>query len=108
MKRKLAQSRPTTTTAAAIRTVTDASDRFTVDWINVCNVSASAATFRVFDAGSGADLDEDTALSWNVSVPAGGMEMIPGPFYFWQTGQQLGIRTSVANALNFTVYGEIA
>jgi hypothetical protein len=36
------------------------------------------------------------------------MEMIPGPFYFWQTGQQLGIRTSVANALNFTVYGEIA
>jgi len=104
-ERKLVQYRPVATDATAIKTVTDTTNRFRVDLIQVANGSNASAHFTLYDADSGLTLGRNSEIAANVHVPAGLTYPVPGPFYFSVNGQQLGVKSSVSGALTFTVYG---
>lgn len=105
---QLGQSRPANTTAAAL--TQNADNRVEITRLHIANVTASAATFRLFvDQTGGGTFDATTALYWDVSIAAGNAfeweAPAPGCGVVLNTNAQLGIRSSVASALNFTVWG---
>lgn len=100
---QLGQLRPANTTAASIYTV-GASTIGVSKQIIITNVSNNTAKYRVFLDNSGSTYDETTSIAWDVSLPKGSYDVID----VWQplaaTGT-VGVRTSIASALNFTVSG---
>jgi hypothetical protein len=102
---QLAQSRPSSTTAASIY-APRSQFRIEIRKFVVCNTSEDAATFRIFHDDNGSTYDETTALFWDSPIDAG--ETVTIEEEFWMIGRSQGnvaVRTSVSNALTFTVYG---
>lgn len=102
----LAQTRPDNTN---VQQVFQATLNTEVMLVNVANVSASPATFRLFHNDTVATFDEASALYWNVNIAAGESFQFAAPapgsgIQVQETGF-IAVRSSVANALNFTLYG---
>lgn len=103
---QIAQVRPANTTAATAFTATIKTE---VTSIIVSNTSGATAKCRIFHDDDGSTYDETTSLYWDVTVNADStFEISAGVdgagFTIGENGT-LGVRTSVASALTFTVYG---
>lgn len=108
MRRQLGQLRPANTTAAALVTPDD-SRPYSVDFINICNVSTGTTAYvYIYHDEDGTTYDETTALIWNMTVHAGETLQIEAPIAGYKVAGRLAVKTSVANAITFTAYGERA
>lgn len=102
---QLAQLRPTNTSAAsAYSPGDDISTRITS--IIVCNVTGSSANYRIFHDEDGSTYTQNTALFYDVALPGNTTDIIEIEMDMIDTNGNLGVRTSTANSLVFTVYGE--
>lgn len=102
---QLGQLRPANTTAASVYSPAAATET-QITTVVVCNTSGAAATFRIFQDDNGTTYDETTALYWDVTIAANDSVTFTDLKLFMNdsTGN-LGVRTSVADALTFTVSG---
>lgn len=105
----LAQTRPSSTTAATAYTAA-AGTRTEIKKIVIANVTSSAATYRLFHHDSGTTYDQTTALAYDVSLPANsshvwsateddGISMRPGG--------TVGVQAGTGSAINFSIYGVV-
>lgn len=104
---QLGQLRPADTTAASIFSP-DANITQIGKFIVVCNLTASIVKYRIFHDVDGSTFDETTALHFDVPIAPNATQIIefPGPGLAGDDpAGNVGVRTSVGNALNFTLYG---
>jgi len=102
----LGQLRPADTNAASVYSP-GASTETQITAIIVCNTSGATATMRVFIDDDGTTYSEITALYWDVPVAANDSISLffdRGIFMNDATGN-LAVRSGVADALTFTVFG---
>lgn len=103
-EKQLGQLRPSSTTAVSL--YSPAAD---ITWVAkalfVCNTSTAVATFRVFHDEDGTTYDETTALFWDVSISSNETRSVTSLLAGFTNAGNVGVRTSVANALTFTLYG---
>lgn len=103
--RLLAQLRPADTNAASIYSPR-ANIVAEITRILVCNVSAAPATFRIFLDDDGTTYDETTALFWDAPLSDGiGPWIIEAGWGMKNSAGNLAVRSSVGDALTFTVFG---
>lgn len=104
----LAQTRPANTTAATAYTK-PASASVIITGGFVCNQSGAPASFRLFFHNSGTTYDQTTALYYDISIPANDtfqFDFKNNPLYLNTASGTIGVRTSVADALTFTFFGQ--
>lgn len=106
MNRQLGQLRPANTSAASIFSP-DTSGPYEAALLVITNVTTSAADASFFHDKNGTTYDETTALLFGHSIAAGDVVMIEGPFGDYEEAGNFGVQSSVADALNFTLYGTI-
>lgn len=103
----LGQAAPTDTNNADIYTV-PASTQTIVSSIVVCNTTTSPATFRIFQRINGATAAASNAVAYDTTLAANSTAIIENKLTI-DAADVLTVRSSVANALTFTVNGsEIA
>ena len=100
----LGQVRPSSTTAESIYTPA-ASTTWIAKLLRVCNTSGSAVTFRVFHSQQGTTYNETTAAFWDHPIAANTTVDITSFMAGKDSTGNVGVRTSVTNALTFTFYG---
>lgn len=104
-RKQLGQLKPADTNAASIYSppvgVTG-----TVQSIIVTNNTGSVATFRIFLDDDGTTFDESTALFWDEPIPVGRAIVLKVDLPMSFTAGNLAVRSSVSDALTFTVHGE--
>ena len=102
----LGQLRPADTNAASLYSP-PANRAVEITRLVVCNQSGAVATFRIFLDDNGTTYDETTALMWDVSIGDGVIynEDTKGWGMTDSTGN-LAVRSSVNDALTFTVFGK--
>lgn len=100
----LGQLRPANTTAASVYSP-PASTETIISMVKCANVSALPANVRIFLDDDGTTYDETTALHWDVTVGVGETLEVTGPITMNDASGNLAVRTSVADAINFTVFG---
>jgi len=103
---QLAQSRPSGTTAVSAFTASLVTE---VTLIAICNTTAGAVNYSLYHDDDGSTFDQTTALHYSQSISANstvyvGAESIGAGIVVKPDGQ-IGIQTSSANALTFTLYG---
>lgn len=103
---QLFQSRPSGTSAASVLSPS-ASEEALVKTILVCNTSSALATFRIFHDDDGTTYDENTALYWDIPVPAGKTAEVEVNAMMNSSTGNLAVRSNTADALTFTGYGSI-
>jgi len=103
-EKQLGQVRPSGTSAVSLYSPADS-----VTWVAknlmVCNTSGASATFRVFHDEDGTTYSEATALFWDAPIAADETIILTGLLSGFTAAGNVGVRTSVANALTFTLYG---
>ena len=104
----VAQTRPSGT--AAVNALTAGELALELTLIVVCNTSASPADFSIFhDDAGGSTYDQTTALYYAQQLAANTSLRIPAEMFgagvTLKTGGQIGVQSSVANALTFSMYG---
>ena len=109
MRTQLAQSRPSSTTAESI--LNDAR-QWSVDLINICNVSDQGACFSIYHDADGSTYNQNTAIIYENYIRAG--ETVHIESYGFDGGiantdgnGNLAVQTDTASALTFTLYGTI-
>jgi len=78
-------------------------------YVIVCNNTGGALTFRVFHDQDGTTYSEATALAYDEALAANARVRVPsdGWIYMDEDGDDnIGVRSSSANGLSFTLYGE--
>jgi hypothetical protein len=98
--------RPTSTNFEAAYTVTDDENRAHVTTLNIANVSGVEANYSIVIVLEGETADELGALAWNVKVPSGAHRQINMDVPLNDFGERFMVRSSVANALTFTLFGD--
>ena len=100
----LGQSRPSDTTAASIYSPpVNAAAKITR--IVVCNTAATSQTFRIFLDHDGTTYDENTALFWDIVTPTDTTVEIEGDWFMTDDSGNLAVRSDLASAFTFTVFG---
>lgn len=100
----LGQAAPTDTNNANVYTV-PASTSAVVSTIHIANLTTSAATFRIYVRVNGTTAANANCIAYDVSLAANSL-------YAITTGLTLGagdvitVRTSTADALAFSVFGQ--
>ena len=102
----LGQLRPANTTAAAVYTKT-AGRVVWLDKLFVCN-NTTAATCRVCLDANGSTYDQTTALYYDYNIADNTTLIIDIGAYLETEGGSIGVRTSINDALTFTLFGEEA
>lgn len=103
---QLGQLRPANTTAASIYSPASSIEA-QITAIMICNTGGVAVKFRLFHDDDGTTYDETSALFWDISLIADETVTLTfekGIYMDVSTGN-FAVRTSVANALTFTIYG---
>lgn len=104
---QLAQIRPSGT--AAVLAYANGRLNAEITLIVVCNTTASPVNFSIFHDNDGTTFDQSTALYYAKSLAANDTALLP--FHSPNAGLavrpsgNIGVQTSTANALNFTLYG---
>lgn len=103
VEKQLAQSRPANTTAASIYSPTG--ETAIIKSIVICNVTGTAAAFRIFLDDDGTTYDQTTALFYDANI--NGNETVEVDTYWPMNNSSgnLAVRTDTADALTFTVFG---
>lgn len=103
---QVAQIRPSGTTAVSAFT---ALLRTEITLIAVCNTTGSPANMSIFHDDDGSTFDQTTALHYAQAVAANTTTYIKpesiGAGLSMNKDGQIGVQTSVSNALTFTIYG---
>lgn len=102
--KQLGQTRPANTTAVSIYSPASNIDSL-VKSIVICNTSGAAAVARIFHDDNGTTFDETTALAWDLDIPIDGVVVLELFVAMADDTGNLAVRTSVNDALTFTVYG---
>lgn len=107
VEKHLAQLRPTSTSNTSIYAPASGI-RGIVRIIVVANSHTSSVTYRIFNDADGTTWTEDTMLFYDVTIAANTTEVISfrDSGLIIEYGGSLAVRTSDADELNFTVYGE--
>lgn len=100
----LAQSRPSDTNATSVYSPL-ASTQTQITRIVVCNTAATSQKFRIFLDHDGTTYDESTALFWDITVPTETTVEIKGDWWMTDSAGNLAVRSDLANAFTFTVFG---
>lgn len=103
-EKQLGQLRPANTTAASVYSPA-AATTWVAKSLIVCNTSTASCAFRVFHDENGTTYDETTALFWDVPIAANETITVTALLAGYDATGNVGVRTSVANALTFTLYG---
>ncbi|MHC4617379.1 MAG: hypothetical protein ACYTEQ_06455 [Planctomycetota bacterium] len=103
MARIVSTIRPSSTSFEAAYLVETDSDRATINKINIANVSNVDSHYSIAAVLAGETPTEATALAWNVKVPTGSTRVYEFPIPMDDFGERIMVRSSVANALNFTL-----
>lgn len=116
--KQIAKKRPSVTTAVSAFTPTTLEltgaevtrgvqpRQVTIRQIIVCNVSTSDQTYRLFFDETGSTADETTAIAWNVEILVGESHFINTLIVFTLNEGNISVRSSTANALTFTFFGD--
>jgi hypothetical protein len=103
----LGQAAPASTANADIYTVPSATQAV-VSSIVVCNTTAEATTFRIFQRINGAAASTANAIAYDVDIAANALVSIELKLTI-DAADVISVRSATANALTFTVNGsEIA
>lgn len=106
IRKQLGQLRPANTSAAALYTVASKTQAW-VTSIIVCNTTAVAATFSIYNDTDGTTYSEVTALFFDNAIAANEtvvIELVDALALIIQGGT-IGVKSGTANAINFTAYG---
>lgn len=103
-EKQLGQLRPANTTAASL--YSPGADTTAIGrTLTVANVSSALATYQIFVDDDGTTYDETTATHWNIELLAGEMHQIDAFLAMNNSAGNIAVRTSVASAINFTLFG---
>lgn len=105
--KQLGQLRPADTNAATLYAASKV--KGIVTDVEICNTSGEFAECRIFHDDDGTTFDQTTALCWDEDVLPGAsvnVSLAGGRGLPVSNGGAVGVRSSVANALTFTAYGE--
>jgi len=103
-EKQLGQLRPADANAASIYSP-GADTTAIVRNITVANLTANALTFSIFHDDDGTTYDETTALFFTVRIEKNQTVQLTAYAAMNNSSGNLAVQTSVANAINFTVYG---
>lgn len=106
MKRQLAQSAPSGTSAVALFDP-DENKPYTIHTIIVCNVSAADADATIYHDADGTTYNDGTTILPATTLAAGETLLYEVEISDHQAAGNLAVKTSVASALTFTAYGEV-
>lgn len=101
---QLGQLRPANTTAASLYSPA-ASTETRLTQLVITNTSGAAATYRLFIDDDGTTYDETTSIAWDVAIAADTFVIIDLGQYMNDSTGNFAVRTSVADALTFTLSG---
>jgi hypothetical protein len=101
----LGQLRPANTTAASLFSPTLGKE-YRIDVIYVCETAGNTPTYRIFFDDNGSTYDQTTAIAYNLALTANQSKRVEGPFYMNDGAGNIGVRTSAANEITFTAFGE--
>jgi hypothetical protein len=104
---QLGQARPSTTNATVLYQHDGLTTRTQLKTLLVANTTGGAVTFRIFHPpDTTATYDQSTALFYDIDIDANSTTVIELCIYLDNVKPYLAVRSSVANALTFTVYGD--
>lgn len=102
---KVFANRPSGTAAVSAFTASMPTE---ITAIYVCNTTGSAVDFSIYH-DDGSTFDQTTALFYATELAANETRLISvsadNAGILMRVGDQIGVQSSVANALNFTAYG---
>lgn len=106
MRRQLAQSRPSNTSAASI--VNDTRP-WQVDLILVTNTSENNVAATIYHDANGTTYDESTAIVWAAQIKPNDTAYFEFniPITNIDSNGNLAVKSGAASALTFTVYGTL-
>ena len=96
---------PADTAAASLFSPTRGFE-YRVDAIYITEVAAGVATYQVFIDDDGTTYTNATAIVFNTAAVASATVRLEGPFYMNNPDGNIAVRSSIANNLTFTVFGE--
>jgi hypothetical protein len=102
----LKQLKPTTTSAETLHRFAQG-EIVNGLCVVVVNLDASARTFSIYLDEDGETADDSTSIADTVAIAANSIQMIPYQLRFTAHGGTVQVKSSDANALNFTM-GELA
>jgi len=103
-EKQLGQLRPANTTAASLYSP-GVNVTTIISTIVICNTSGAAATCRLFHDDDGTTYDQTTALMYDTPVPTEEPLVWDRVLAMDDFDGNIGVRSSVNNALTFTAYG---
>lgn len=101
----LGQVRPSGISAIALYSPPPNTDTI-VSMIKCCNVSGATASVSVYIDDDGSTFDESTALHFEVELFAGETLEVTGTITLNNPSGNIGVQSSVANAITFTAFGD--
>ena len=107
MRRLLAQSCPTGTSAESLFSLTVNDRFFNIDTLVITNVVYSPVKVSVFHDADGSTYDATTALLFEYLLDVGSQLVLNLNIADYLTAGNVGIQIDTANGACFTAYGEI-
>lgn len=105
MSRLLGQLRPSSTEFETLFTVPDGAGRSKIELLNIANVTAAPSLFSLAHVLPDDTADEEPALAWNIEVPGRSQIALELAIPLWNIGETIQVKSSVASALTFSLYG---
>jgi hypothetical protein len=103
-EKQLGQVRPANTTAASLYSP-DANTTGIAKNLVICNTTTATAKFRIFVDDDGSTYDQTTALFYDVTILGNQTIQIDMFTPIDNAAGNIAVRTSIANALTFTLFG---
>lgn len=103
-EKQLGQARPGSTSAVSLYSP-GASTTGILKNLIICNTTTALANMRVFMDDDGSTYDETTAIFWDVQIDANSTIQIDLHAGMNDAAGNIAVRTDVADALTFTLYG---
>ena len=102
----LAQTNPSGTSAVTAYTK-PTQYPVTIVGIAVCNTTNSNVTYSIYVSPTGTTYDTTTAIVYSYLLLANDSDFIEFPFTLNVNGGTIGVKSSSANAINYTIIGKI-
>ena len=108
MRRQLAQLRPDTTSAVTLFSPTT-NRPYSLDLIIATNNTSNSVDITMYHDAVGATYDDTTCVLATAPLKAGEtlQYFLSGGLADYQSAGGVGVKTSIADSVNFTVYGEL-
>ena len=103
--KQLGQLRPANTTAALLYSPASSTETI-IHNVVICNTSGASAKYRLFVDDDGTTYDEESAIAWDVNLPADTTDVFEVKITMNKSAGALGVRTDTNSALTFTANGQ--